>query len=303
MKRFIPISIGLIVLSGCASTARWQHPQRAGDGLDGMTMAVAECESWAAGRSPMPRQLHLDIPAPAPSSYSTTGTYITYGGYGSFQGTTTPNHGFASGLASGISAGNNMVNAYAYSAAISKAEELTKVCMRTLGWIDTSSPEGLDKFQKETLRITATKDLMKTEKDKWVTAINTFLDAEAAKPDGIDYRRDNEKYALLDKYVKLTANVPKNAQQSPDWLLKEGHRRVLFTLASRKRWADAYQGLFDWDASREDSMNYRTDEQKRQLLEDYVDKMLDDPAYDDWKELAIVARANEQARKMKGLQP
>lgn len=139
----------LPILWGCASTAVWQHPARAGDGYDGATMALAECENYAAGLTPMPR-MQAYMQTPAPTSYSTTGTITSNGSYGTFQGTTTPSSSFASRYAAGANAGADIANAYAAGAARARGEKLTAACMRTQGWIDTSLPEGQAQFKKIT---------------------------------------------------------------------------------------------------------------------------------------------------------
>ncbi len=144
--RYAISAMVLAVLSGCASTAKWQHPARAGEGHDGATMALAECESYAAGRTPMPK-LQAYMPAPAPTGYNTTGTVSSYGNVSTFQGNTTPSGGLASGYATGANMGANIANAYAVSAARQREAELTGACMRTQGWIDTSTPEGQGKIQ------------------------------------------------------------------------------------------------------------------------------------------------------------
>lgn len=231
--RYAISAMVLAVLSGCASTAKWQHPARAGDGHDGATMALAECESYAAGRTPMPK-LQAYMPAPAPTAYNTTGTISSYGNVSTFQGTTTPSGGLASGYATGANMGANIANAYAVSAARQREAELTGACMRTQGWIDTSTPEGQEKFRVASAQRQAPKG-QATEQSatrEWATAVSTFLDTEAARPGGIDYRADAVKQAALDRYVKELANDPKNDHQKMSWFLIEAHKRVLADISS-----------------------------------------------------------------------
>lgn len=60
----------------------------------------------------------------------------------------------------------------------------------------------------------------------WNNAINRLY-ANAAKESGIDYRKDNDRNAELDQFVKVLANSPANADKSMDWFLTEAHKRVL----------------------------------------------------------------------------
>ena len=228
MIRFTAIATVLAILSGCASTAVWRHPARAGDGHDGATMALAECESYAAGLTPMPRMQGY-VQAPAPTSYDATGTYRSYGSYGTFQGTMTPSSTFASRYAAGANAGADIANAFAAAAANARQEKLTQACMQSLGWIDTSVPEGQERFKN----VTAAKEMpkkaeaSKSADDQWRTTIHTFLDTEAAREGGIDYRADDKKSALLDKYVRELGHAPENNDKSMAWFLIEAHKRVL----------------------------------------------------------------------------
>lgn len=67
-----------------------------------------------------------------------------------------------------------------------------------------------------------------TAKDQWQAAINRQFDA-ALKPEagGIDYRKDADKQADLDQFVRSLAAKPENADKPMDWFLAEGHKRVL----------------------------------------------------------------------------
>lgn len=232
MIRFSISAAVLVALAGCASTAMWQHPTQAGGGHDGATMALAECQSYAAGRTPMPK-MQAYMPIPEPTSYRTTGSYSSYGNYGTFQATTTPSGGFASGYASGANMGANIANAYAVSAARDREEKLAAACMRTLGWIDTSLPEGQEKFKQLTSSALAAQAASKqsasdkSAQDRWIATINTFVETEAARPGGIDYRTDTQKQDALDKYVKEIAAAPGNEDKKMSWFLIEAHKRVL----------------------------------------------------------------------------
>lgn|GEM_PF-3006083 len=291
-------------LVGCASTATWQHPAKAGEGHDGATMALADCESYAAGRTPMPK-LQGYMPVPAPTSYNTTGTYTNYGSYGSFQGTTTANSGFASGYASGANMGANIANAYALSAARDKEEKLTAACMRTLGWIDTSSPEGLAKFKQATSQLSQAKAAPEKSDsaDKWKTEVQTFIEVEAARPGGIDYRKDKEAQELFDKYLKQIASDPKSNNQSGTWLLIESHKQVVSTMAQKKRWLDAFQVVTDLDSARPDRLDYENSSARWKQLDKHINAVMADPANQGQSEISITLQANKMLRKELGMAP
>lgn len=67
-----------------------------------------------------------------------------------------------------------------------------------------------------------------TAAQQWQAAIARQFDA-AIKPEagGIDYRKDAEKQADLDQFVRSLAAKPENADKPMDWFLAEGHKRVL----------------------------------------------------------------------------
>ncbi|CAN7347364.1 hypothetical protein LJR074_001990 [Acidovorax sp. LjRoot74] len=173
----------------------------------------------------------MDIPAP--TSYTTRGTYSQYGSQGTFNATTTANPGFASNFASGYNSGAALGDAIASIQYQKRIAEVTTACMRTQGWIDTSTPEGQAQFkQGADARIAKTTANQQSEarqkaSDQWGAVVKAFLDFEAASPGGIDYRKDPVKYAALDKYVKQLANDPKNNPENMAWFLIEAHKMVL----------------------------------------------------------------------------
>lgn len=59
---------------------------------------------------------------------------------------------------------------------------------------------------------------------QWQNSVNRFM-AQAAG-EGLDYRKDADKAADLDQFVKVLANNPANGDKSMDWFLVEAHRRV-----------------------------------------------------------------------------
>ncbi len=235
MIRLVVTIASLAVLAGCATTAIWQHPDRMGDGHDGATMALAECQAYAAGTGPAPTPT-TRIDVPAPTSYTTRGTYTDYGSYGILRATTTPNAGFASGVASGYNSGAAIGDAIASVQYQKRIGEITAACMRTQGWIDTSSPEGQTRFKQDAevrlAKAAAAKqsESKQTANDEWGAVVNAFLEIEAANPGGIDYRKDSVKFAALDKYVKQLASDPKNVQQKMAWFLVEAHKLVLLDI-------------------------------------------------------------------------
>lgn len=64
-----------------------------------------------------------------------------------------------------------------------------------------------------------------TAAQQWQNTVNSFM-AKAAKDDGLDYRKDQEKAADLDQFVKFLANKQENADKPMDWFLAEAHKRV-----------------------------------------------------------------------------
>jgi hypothetical protein len=132
------------------------------------------------------------------------------------------------------------------------------------------------------------------------------MDIEAARQGGIDYRTDKVKQAALDKYVKEIANAPGNDDKPMRWFLIEAHKRVLADTeqrndALRKSIENAIEDTFDFEASRKNGINYRSDKQKRDDFFSYVDEMFKNPKYDDWKEIAITMWANERIREKFGI--
>jgi len=105
--------------------------------------------------------------------------------------------------------------------------------MRTTGWIDTSTEDGKAQFSKAMVALNSAKTKKQAAgaedraKSEWNAAIDTFIDAEAARPGGINYLQDEAKLSALDKYVKELANDPKNEHQRMSWFLIEAHKRVV----------------------------------------------------------------------------
>lgn len=66
-----------------------------------------------------------------------------------------------------------------------------------------------------------------TAQQQWQATINKALN-DFAKPEngGIDYRKDAEKQADLDQFVKFLANKEENSDKPMEWFLQEAHRRV-----------------------------------------------------------------------------
>lgn len=63
-----------------------------------------------------------------------------------------------------------------------------------------------------------------TAEQEWQDTIKQFM--TAAKPEGIDYRKDEAKRNDLDKYVKALAADDDNADKPMRWFLEEAHRIV-----------------------------------------------------------------------------
>jgi hypothetical protein len=65
-----------------------------------------------------------------------------------------------------------------------------------------------------------------TAEQQWQWTINQFT-SKTAKSEGIDYRKDQEKAADLDIFVKRLAESPANSDKPMDWFLVEAHKRVM----------------------------------------------------------------------------
>lgn len=148
MKRILLGAITTVLIAGCAAP-EWRRPgwnPGAEATTDGLTIALAQCRSWANGASPMPPPVSY-MPEPAPTSYT---TYGTMNSNGSFNATTYSNSSsFASKYNQGAALGDSMVAAMRAG----EVGKLTAACMRQTGWIDASTPEGKAKLEAATAAI------------------------------------------------------------------------------------------------------------------------------------------------------
>lgn len=60
-------------------------------------------------------------------------------------------------------------------------------------------------------------------KTAWATTVNRFV---ASTSNEIDYKKDAEKFADLDQFVKVLANKAENDDKPMEWFLTEAHKRV-----------------------------------------------------------------------------
>lgn len=140
-----------VILSGCATPVHipsWAHPDFAHNPelqRDAATLSTAECYQTARTMITMPSAPN-PIPVPAPSSYTTTGTYANYGGFGVLNTTTRPSGSFSAGMASGANLGAAIAHSKAVNDANNHIMAVTSSCMRMRGWIDVSTPEGMQKL-------------------------------------------------------------------------------------------------------------------------------------------------------------
>jgi len=155
---------GSILLAGCATKPVWEHPTLAGrpNAADAAILAQAECDAYAAGRAPKPSS-PVYMPVPAPTTYSTTGTYQNYGNTGSYTATTVARPNPASSFANGFNTGAAFGAAFAQAQAEKRARDISAACMRSLGWVDTSTPEGKAKFQQPTQAVAVAKQTTATQ--------------------------------------------------------------------------------------------------------------------------------------------
>ena len=65
-----------------------------------------------------------------------------------------------------------------------------------------------------------------TAQTQWKNTIDRFVSSAAKEAGGIDYRKDTEKQADLDQFVKVLAHRDENADKPMDWFLTEAHKRV-----------------------------------------------------------------------------
>ena len=138
--------VAQVLMSGCASNPIWSHPDVTGDGGDMATLAFAECQAYASGTAYAPvRSSRMDVPQP--TSYTATGTVQRIGQVGYINGTATANSTFGSKFASGFNSAAGMADAIEVGRYRRQVEEVANACMRTKGWIDTSTPEGQSKLK------------------------------------------------------------------------------------------------------------------------------------------------------------
>lgn len=150
MQRAIGLAALAAVVSGCATTKeQWNHPGLAGraDAADHALLASAECNAYAAGLAPVPTE-PVFMPIPAPTSYTTYGTYQRYGSGGTYSGTISANSGFASGFAAGSNMGAALGAAIVQAQEKERTREVSAACMRMQGWIDAGTEEGKLKLQQ-----------------------------------------------------------------------------------------------------------------------------------------------------------
>lgn len=99
----------------------------------------------------------------------------------------------------------------------------------------------LDEFQRRQAEIAERRDELVVARAKaeiasemteqsaaqsWQNTIRDFM-RETAKAGDIDYRKDAEKMADLDNFVKVLASKPEHEDKSGEWFLREAHKRVL----------------------------------------------------------------------------
>lgn len=65
-----------------------------------------------------------------------------------------------------------------------------------------------------------------TAQNQWKSTVERFIASAAREENGIDYRKDLEKQADLDNFVKVLANREENSDKPMDWFLTEAHKRV-----------------------------------------------------------------------------
>jgi hypothetical protein len=64
-----------------------------------------------------------------------------------------------------------------------------------------------------------------TAQQRWQWEVENFK-KHALKNDGVDYVKDDKMNNALDRWVKVLANDPENANQPGEWFLQEAHKHV-----------------------------------------------------------------------------
>lgn len=107
-------------------------------------------------------------------------------------------------------------------------KEIHHGCMLNLGWTtEPIPPKAVQTAAAAASKAASDEEMMEA---RWRQAIETFMDVEAAAPDGIDYRNDKTAMKLLDQEVKFLAMQPANQEKAMSWFLIEGDKRVRDTM-------------------------------------------------------------------------
>lgn len=211
--KLLLIAMAAAAVSGCA-TKQYFHTSIANqeDVERQRVIDDAYCTQAAMGLVDMPQIVHQPS-----GSYKSSGTISGYNpstGFSSYSysGVTRPSaaDSFSSGFANGMNLGNAI-------AAGQARNKLHHACMLAKGWSENEAKAAESAKRKQEENGAA---------KKWSDTIDQFLQTEASRPDGIDYRNDSFKMMQLDTIVKQLANDPKNEGKPMLWFLVEADRII-----------------------------------------------------------------------------
>ena len=225
MTRLIVVA-SVLALTGCATT--YYNPNITDATALERQRAIDEgyCTRASAGSVPIPQ---VRAYQPQQQNYQIAGTVNTYtpnAGYSTSNYSANvysqPNPGAA--FASGFASGANMGAAFAAAHA---QEKIFHGCMLALGWNkDKDAKPSAPAPTATPTSTTATSD--ETGNSAIRREMEVFFDMEAARPGGIDYRRDNEKNKqLMDHAVRIIVSTPSGQSKSITQVLMEANNLVL----------------------------------------------------------------------------
>lgn len=211
--RVIFFFLAAIALGGCA-TKQYFHTSLTDPAEIERRKVVddAHCTRVALGSVDVPEVDYQ--PSPSYRSSGTISGYNSDGSYSSYTYSGTTRQSAANSFSQGFANGMNIGAAIA---ARNAQEKIYHGCMVSKGWSDEPAMAGTRVVKR------SEKDIAEAE---WRTTIDQFLKMEAARPDGIDYARDELKMLQLDITVKQLANDPRNESKSMQWFLIEADRIV-----------------------------------------------------------------------------
>jgi len=251
VKPYLIAALAATILAGCAigPTEKWENPKYAGNpnAADIGILELEECNAYASGRAPR-HAGPIFMPAPQPTSYTTTGSYQRYGNIGgSYTATTTANNTAATSFATGFNTGSALGAAIMQAHAEKRMHTISAACMRMKGWIDVSTEEGKTRFQqvassdsKNRADIASSntaqtqEQLAKSEAAEWSQAVQALASEIKGQEGAPDYTRDAKMAEELGKKVEelmiergLNPTRQLVPMQGKLELLRQAHRMLM----------------------------------------------------------------------------